>query len=74
MNTIRTIESATLLAIGTFCAAAITSIVLQSAPLFSADSVTVASAPVTQLPAVVIIGKRLTRVETVNIGDQHVAG
>lgn len=74
MNIIRTIENTTLLTVGVLCAVAISSIVLQSADLLSDDTIKVASAKVTQLPAVVIVAKRLSSIEKSHVGDQHVAG
>lgn len=71
MNIIQDIEGATLLTIGAFCAAAVTSIVLHSANVLPAEQV-VASQNVIQLPAVVITGKRLSVVE--KTAQLHAAG
>lgn len=73
MNIIRNIEGATLLAVGAFCAAAVTSIVLHSAHMVPVHEAGATDA-VVQLPAVVIVGKRLNRVEKANLADQHAAG
>lgn len=71
MNIIRNIESVTLLSIGALCASAILSLAGQSA-----HAVTANRATVTQLPAVVIVGKRLTAEEKAAMraeaGNQHV--
>jgi hypothetical protein len=67
MNTIRTIENATLLSVASLCAAAVFSIVFQSAAVAStyaapakATVTTLNRAAVVQLAPVVIVGKRLT--------------
>lgn len=73
MNIIRNIEGATLLAVGAFCAAAAASIILHSAQLVPASHAGATEA-VVQLPAVVIVGKRLSNVEKSNRADQHAAG
>ncbi|HXA47360.1 MAG TPA: hypothetical protein VNW52_07005 [Burkholderiaceae bacterium] len=74
MNIIRTIENTTLLTVGALCAVAISSILLHSADVLTGDMANVASVPVTQLPAVVIVGKRLSSIETSHVDAKHVAG
>jgi hypothetical protein len=73
MNVIRAIENTSLLTVGVLCAVAISSIVLQSADLLHDNNVNVATAPVIQLPSVVIVGKRLSGIATSPVGAQHVA-
>ncbi len=58
MNTIRNIEAVTLTSIGALCVAAIFSLATQSA-----HAVSTSHAGVTTLPAVVIVGKRMTAEE-----------
>jgi hypothetical protein len=72
MNTIHTIESATLLSVASLCAAAVFSIVFQSAAVASTSAApakaTISAlnrAAVVQLAPVVIIGKRLTAAQKV---------
>jgi hypothetical protein len=63
MNTIRTIESATLLSIAGLCAAAVFSIVFQSAAIAAPAKATVGvlnRSEIIQLAPVVVVGKRLT--------------
>jgi hypothetical protein len=61
MNTIRTIESATLISIGVFCAAAVTSVILQSAHALPQSGANAFDNPATvQLAPVVVSAKRLT--------------
>jgi hypothetical protein len=74
MNIIRNIESVTLLAIGAFCAAAVTTIVLQSALMLPGYNASAAATTVTALPTVVVVGKRLSSAEKISLVDQHVAG
>ncbi|HXA47035.1 MAG TPA: hypothetical protein VNW52_05350 [Burkholderiaceae bacterium] len=60
MNSIRFIESATLLSIGVFCVSAVVSAVLPSHnQLSDADS----KMAVVELPAVTIVGKRMNAAE-----------
>jgi hypothetical protein len=73
MNIIRNIEGATLLTIGIFCAAAVTNIVLHSAQVLPDDRSSIAASAI-PLPAVAIIGKRLSRTEKVNLVNQDVGG
>jgi len=74
MNIIRNIESVTLLAIGAFCAAAVTTIVLQSAFVLPGHDASANATTVTALPTVVVIGKRLSSTEKISMVNQHVAG
>lgn len=72
MNIINKIEGATLVTIGAFCAAAITSILLHSANVIPAEQ-TVATS-VIELPQVVVIGKRLSAIEKSSVAGQHAEG
>jgi hypothetical protein len=66
MNTIRTIESATLLSIAGLCAAAAFSIVFQSTAVAAPVKATagaMSQTTVMRLAPVVIVGKRLTAAE-----------
>jgi len=62
MNTIRTIEGATLISVGVFCAAAILNIGLHTTNLLPSTyaTATTTTAAITRLPSVVITGHRLT--------------
>jgi len=71
MNIIQDIEGATLLTIGAFCAAAVTSIVLHSANVLPAEQIA-ATGKVIELPAIVITGKRLSVIE--KAAQMHTAG
>jgi hypothetical protein len=73
MNIIQDIEGATLVTIGAFCAAAVTSIVLHSANVLPAEQVAVYK-NVIELPAIVIVGKRLNSVEKNRTAQSHTAG
>ena len=74
MNIIRNIESVTLLAIGAFCAAAVTTIVLQGTLVLPSYDANTSATTDTALPTVVVIGKRLSSAEKISMADQHVAG
>ena len=72
MNIIRNIEGATLLSVGAFCAAAVTSIVLHSA--FPAQQEVMVSKNVIELPPVVITGKRISAIGKTQMDAAHLAG
>jgi hypothetical protein len=74
MNIIRNIEGATLLAVGAFCAAAVTSIVLHSARVLPDYASSNAQASIIQLPAIVVVGKRLGNAAKSGLVGHHVAG
>jgi hypothetical protein len=59
MNTIRTIESATLISVGIFCASAMINIALHSNSLLPNEA-PLESANVIHLPTVTVIGHRLS--------------
>jgi len=71
MNTIRSIEGATFLTLGAFCATVVLSIAMQTAHAFPAHDAKVAT--VTQLPTVTIVGKRLTAAEKAEMQSHQVA-
>jgi hypothetical protein len=73
MNIIRNIEGATLLTIGAFCAAAVTSIVLHGAHVLPTQQVAV-NDNVIALPTVVVVGKRMTAAEKSQYAQSPVAG
>ncbi len=70
MNTIRTIEGATLISVGVFCAAAFVNIGLRTNGLLPSDTDRVTST-VTHLPSVVISGHRLTATDRAQLQDTH---
>jgi hypothetical protein len=68
MNTIRAIEGTTLISIGAFCAAAVTSIVLHGAHILpSAATSTIGNATSVQLAPVVVSAKRLTSAQKATV-------
>jgi hypothetical protein len=67
MNSIRTIEGATLISVGVFCAAALVNITLRTNSLLPSD----ADTAVTPLPSVVISAHRLSAAEKAQLQDVH---
>jgi len=65
MNTIRSIEGATFLTLGAFCATVVLSIAMQTAHAFPAHDAKVAT--------VTLVGKRLTAAEKAEMQSHQVA-
>jgi hypothetical protein len=70
MNTINTIEGATLISIGVFCAVGLVNSGMRANNLLPADADQTVST-VTQLPAVVITAHRLTATDRAELQNVH---
>jgi hypothetical protein len=75
MNVIRTIESVTLVSVGAFCAAAVSSIILHSAQVLPSPGVSAYSdAATAQVQTIVVSAKRMTAAEKAKFAKAQALG